>query len=380
MGSTVKNGAFSDISFVFIEWQKGQSPSDLYELNQIVEELDEQFFSNGVSEGITECLEHSYFPFYHAELLFGAIKQVFGDFSFKKISLANNDEGLSKGVFTPSVVDEVYLDDFTIDKDFTNILDAFIHEGFYGKCAKDYAHRGFKYDDVVKYFNEVLSAYQVSRDLTSVEMAKFIFPSAKDVEGIFGRTENLSEHEKNAERARMRSEYELKHKIASNNMKLTVLACLGLGLGLLSFGFAVYNNGSIKRTNTAVIGVYDELKKTDKLADNEHAVDVFSRYFLSYYYSGNKDSLKEFLSNGDAKYTQPDKASISSALLETIKLADDAKDTFEVTYVVSTTKASDNSTSTNRINFEVKKDNNSTYGYVVISEPVTSPYVSSSDK
>lgn len=376
MGSTVNKGTFSDKSFVYIEWQKGQSPNDLTDLNQIIEELDEQFFSSGASEGIAGCLKYSYFPFYHTELLFGAIKEVFGDFSFKRVSLANNDEGLSNGEFTPSTVDEVYLDNFTIDDSYTTLLDAFIHEGFYGKCAKSYAKQGYEYNDVVKYFEEVLSAYQVSLDETSSDMSRFVLPSAKDVENIFGKTEELSQHEKNKERAKKRNQQQFQQKIASNNMKMTILVCLAMLLALVGIIFGVVNNNSIKRTNTAVVGVYNSAKKTDKLVDNEHSADVFSRYFLSYYYSGNKDSLSEFLSDGDAKYTQPDKATVSSALLESIKLTDSDKNTYELTYVVTTTKSSDSSTATNRITFEIQKDNNATYGYVIISEPVTSPYVS----
>ena len=98
-----------------------------------------------------------------------------------------------------------------------------------------------------------------------------------------------------------------------------------------------------------------------------------ARYFLSYYYSGDKDKLKAYLDNNDAKFTNPEVATVSSTMLEKVELVKNEKDTYEVTYVVGTTDEAQKTT-VRRVTFNVKKKTSATQGWVVTTEPTTTAF------
>lgn len=339
MVSIVKNGAFSDISFVKIEWLKGKSPNDNDNLARIIEEVDEQFFGTGVTEGIEECLKHSYFPFSHAEILFANIKEVFGDFVLKRVSLANNEEGLRKNTFIPSTEDEVSISNLKLDDSYTNLIDVFIKEGFYGDCGRQFAQQGYSYNDVLNYFREVLSAYQKSRDLKSTEMNRFQLPSAEEVESVFGNKKSKSDMSNDTDRLNNMNNQYFKDKLKQLNLKIIVLTIVSVLSLIVSVVFFVINSSSISNNYRSLQTINTKVSQSEKLLSEQHSADVFGRYFMSYYYSGNKDNLSEFLASNDAKYTQPDTATVNTALLENITLKDSSKNTYELTYVVTTTKS-----------------------------------------
>lgn len=121
-----------------------------------------------------------------------------------------------------------------------------------------------------------------------------------------------------------------------------------------------------------MIALYQELKNTQNLVEKEHQIDVFSRYFLPNYYSGKKENLKDFLSDGDAKYTVPKEGVLQSMILEKLTYESKTKE-YTVTYVLSV-KEGDKASSI-RLRFSVKTSKSSKYGYVVMAEPTETDYL-----
>jgi hypothetical protein len=79
-----------------------------------------------------------------------------------------------------------------------------------------------------------------------------------------------------------------------------------------------------------LVATTDKVERLTMIQDHEHEIDVMARYFLSYYYSGDKDKLKAYLDNNDAKFTNPEVATVSSTMLEKVELVKNEKDTYEV--------------------------------------------------
>ena len=119
--------------------------------------------------------------------------------------------------------------------------------------------------------------------------------------------------------------------------------------------------------------LYQEQQNIQKLQAKEHAADVFGRFFIPNYYSGNKEALNPFLSSGDAKYTQPEQAQVISNLLESVKLEKDGS--FTLTYVITFSTA-EGVNKIKRLSFGIKEDSKAEYGFLITSEPVTSIYIS----
>ena len=79
------------------------------------------------------------------------------------------------------------------------------------------------------------------------------------------------------------------------------------------------------------------------------------------------------MDNNDAKFTNPEVATVSSTMLEKVELVKNEKDTYEVTYVVGTTDEGQKTT-VHRVTFNVKKKPSATQGWVVTSEPTTTAF------
>ena len=134
----------------------------------------------------------------------------------------------------------------------------------------------------------------------------------------------------------------------------------------------VYNS-NFTRVKKELVATTDKVERLTMIQDHEHEIDVMARYFLSYYYSGDKDKLKAYLDNNDAKFTNPEVATVSSTMLEKVELVKNEKDTYEVTYVVGTTDEAQKTT-VRRVTFNVKKKPSATQGWVVTSEPTTTAF------
>ena len=149
-------------------------------------------------------------------------------------------------------------------------------------------------------------------------------------------------------------------------------------MSVFAIGFCSVTYKTVKDQDQKINFLYEELTMVKKVQENEHAVDMVSRYFITYYFTGNKEAIKPYLSNGDAKFTQPVKAQVTSTILEKISLNDDGE-TYNVSYVIGL--RSENSTvSSERISFNIKSDEQSLMKWVVISEPLREPFSSTNGK
>lgn len=133
------------------------------------------------------------------------------------------------------------------------------------------------------------------------------------------------------------------------------------------FAFTQLSNQSEK-----VNFLYQEQKNTQLIISTKNEVDVFSRYFLPSYYSGKKENLGDFLSEGDAKFTQPKEGILQSVILEKLNY-DSETQKYTVSYILSVKKG-DKSSSV-RLTFDVKASDSSKYGFVVETEPKETNYL-----
>lgn len=342
-------GVIEDPSFLYIEWTKVDSPKKNQQLRDLIEDLDEEYFYD--SPTIDSSLP--WLTFYQGETLFRGIQDTFDEFTLAKVSLANNDEG------KPSIKDEPFVTDFVIDDSYDNILEPLMIASLQDKRFKSYS-----YDDLAMYFNDsnngILKTYAESMNISSAELP--FFPSEEEVERTPSRKPKSSSSSKSSSPL---DESNLMTKIALG------VGAVGLIAGLSGLGVGLMNGNRTADNRNKVVYLYKEQKKVKAILDHEHKADVFGRFFISNYYSGNKKSLSAFLSSGDAKYTQPEQLKINSNLLEAIDLNDN--DTFKLTYVLSVTNQEGN-TETTRLTFSIKEDKKAKYGYVVVTEPISSPF------
>ncbi len=147
-----------------------------------------------------------------------------------------------------------------------------------------------------------------------------------------------------------------------------LLATLAIG-GIVS---SVIAYTQLTKQNEQVTYLYQELKNTQNVINEEHQIDVFSRYFLPNYYSGKKENLEEFLSDGDAKYTVPKEGTLQSVILEQLTYEPETKE-YQPTYVLSV-KEGDKARSI-RLSFTAKKSDSAKYGFVVTTEPKEADYI-----
>lgn len=164
--------------------------------------------------------------------------------------------------------------------------------------------------------------------------------------------------------------------VEDKSTKKVAVAALIFAFILLLISLTLFRR--ISKLEDSISILNSSIQETQMLQDNEHEIDVFSRSFLTYYYSGDKDKIKAFLADNDAKYTIPETATVASTLLEDISYNSNEK-TYKVTYVI-TFKDNDNIT-INRVTFDVKKNTkkSSDYAWAIASEPSTKPYVNSSN-
>ena len=153
-----------------------------------------------------------------------------------------------------------------------------------------------------------------------------------------------------------------------------IYALLGL-LGVLAVGGIISSMmafSQLSKQSEQVTYLYQELKGTKYLIDKEHQIDVFSRHFLPNYYSGKKENLTDFLSDGDAKYTVPKEGILQSVILEKLTYDSKTKE-YIVTYVLSVKKG--DKASSIRLSFTVKGFDSAKYGFVVTTEPKETDYI-----
>ena len=146
------------------------------------------------------------------------------------------------------------------------------------------------------------------------------------------------------------------------------LGIAGLLIGLVGVVIGIMGNNKRAELEAQTAYLYQEQQNIQKLQAKEHAADVFGRFFIPNYYSGNKEALNPFLSSGDAKYTQPEQAQVISNLLESVKLEKDGS--FTLTYVITFSTA-EGVNKIKRLSFGIKEDSKAEYGFLITSEPVS---------
>ena len=342
----------TDDLFLEITWEDGKGPEDDRELLAIIEVLDH---SSGYSQRISK--NFPYLTFQQAELLFRELKQMYGQFQLKKVAIAHLE---GKNVVTEG---EVYASPFLITEDYENLLLPLIQAIL---TRSEFAN--YSYQEKREYFeNQIYPVYKQSMGLSDSSLP--LFPAE-------GETAVLSQPNRPSHDLKAGGQITVAPPIAQKqSVSLKKIYLFLGGLGVLSviniicvfFAFAQLSSQSEK-----VNFLYQEQKNTQLIISTKNEVDVFSRYFLPSYYSGKKENLVDFLSEGDAKFTKPKEGILQSVILEKLNY-DSETQRYTVSYILSV-KRGDKSSSV-RLTFDVKASDSSKYGFVVETEPKESNYL-----
>lgn len=342
----------TDDLFLEITWEDGRGPEDDSELLAIIDVLDH---SSGYSQRISK--NFPYLTFQQAELLFRELKQMYGQFQLKKVAIAHLE---GKSVVTEG---EVYASPFLITEDYENLLLPLIQSIL---TRSEFAN--YSYQEKREYFeNQIYPVYKQSMGLSDSSLP--LFPAE-------GETAVLSQPNRPSHDLKAGGQITVAPPIAQKqSVSLKKIYLFLGGLGVLSviniicvfFAFAQLSSQSEK-----VNFLYQEQKNTQLIISTKNEVDVFSRYFLPSYYSGKKENLVDFLSEGDAKFTKPKEGILQSVILEKLNY-DSETQRYTVSYILSV-KRGDKSSSV-RLTFDVKASDSSKYGFVVETEPKESNYL-----
>lgn len=337
----------TDDLFLEVAWEDGKSPEDDSELLGLIEGLD-------TSISIEKSLP--YLTFLQAELLFQALKEAYGHVQLKRVAICHLEgkEAVSEG--------EVFASPFIIGQEYQNLLLPLIQS-----IMTSPAFQAYTYQEKREYFvNQVYPAYKSSVGIQ--ESALPLFPEeGEQVSTIIPQRKNSPEVSISATQQSNAKSYK---EISFKRVYLLIGFLVALSVGLMIS--SVISHAQLSKQKEQVTYLHQELTKAQNLADEEHQIDVFSRYFLPNYYSGKKENLKDFLSTGDAKYTVPKEGTLQSVILEKLTYNSKTKE-YTPTYVLSI-KEGDN-VSNIRLVFSIKISRSSKYGYVVTTEPEESDFI-----
>lgn len=342
----------TDDLFLEVTWEEGKSPEDDSELLGIIEGLDQQYldFDHTIEESLP------YVTFYQAELLFQALKDAYGHMELKKVAICHLEgkEAISEG--------EVFASPFIIDQRYQNLLLPLIQSIMTGSDFQTYT-----YQEKREYFvNQIYPAYKASLGIQ--ESALPLFPEeGEQVLAPFTQQQQVPNINVGATPQAVVNVADQK-SLKKVYLLMGLLATLAIG-GIVS---SVIAYTQLTKQNEQVTYLYQELKNTQNVINEEHQIDVFSRYFLPNYYSGKKENLEEFLSDGDAKYTVPKEGTLQSVILEQLTYEPETKE-YQPTYVLSV-KEGDKARSI-RLSFTAKKSDSAKYGFVVTTEPKEADYI-----
>lgn len=343
----------TDDLFLEITWEDGKSPDDDSELLGIIEGLDQQYLDI-FSQSIEESLP--YLTFFQAENLFQTLRDTYGQLQLKKVAICHLEgkEAVSEG--------EVFASPFVIDRTYHNLLLPLIQAIMTGSDFQYYT-----YKEKREYFvNQIYPAYKNSLDIP--ESALPLFPEEGEPipvtntslpqQPVVDNTAATDAPKAPLSKTSLKKVYLL--------LGMTSVIALGGVIGTIS------SATQLSKQSEQLTYLYQEEKNAQMVMKAEHQIDVFSRYFLPNYYSGKKENLVDFLSDGDAKYTVPKEGTLQSVILE--KLTYDSKTKqYNVSYVLSVKEG--DTVSNIRLSFVVKASKGSKYGYIVTTEPKASNYI-----
>ena len=344
--------SITDELFLELTWEDGRGLEDDSELVDIIEGLDHLAnFPQPISKSLP------YLTFQQAELLFKELKQAYGKFQLKKVSIAHLE---GKSAVTEG---EVYASPFLVTEDYENLLFPLIQAIL---TRSEFA--SYSYQEKREYFeNQIYPVYKQSLGLSDSSLP--LFPAE-------GETLVHSQSSRLPPIPKARDQTDATYPVSQKQSSFLKKFYLFLGfVGVITivnivcvfFAFTQLSNQSEK-----VNFLYQEQKNTQLIISTKNEVDVFSRYFLPSYYSGKKENLVDFLSEGDAKFTQPKEGILQSVILEKLNY-DSETQKYTVSYILSVKKA-DKSSSV-RLTFDVKASDSSKYGFVVETEPKESNYL-----
>lgn len=339
----------TDDLFLEITWEDGRGPEDDSELLDIIKGLDH---ISDFSQPIAKSLP--YLTFHQAELLFRELKQAYGQFQLKKVAIAHLE---GKSAVTEG---EVYASPFLITKYYENLLIPLIQAIL---TRSEFAN--YSYQEKREYFeNQIYPVYKQSLGLSDSSLP--LFPAEGET-AVLSQPNRPSHDLKVGGQTAVAPPIFQKQSVSLKKIYLFLGVLTVVNIVCVFFAFAQLSSQSEK-----VIYLYQELKNTQNLVDKEHQIDVFSRYFLPNYYSGKKENLTDFLSDGDAKYTVPKEGTLQSVILEKLTYDSKTKE-YTVTYVLSVKEGE--KASSIRLSFSVETSKSSKYGYVITTEPKASEYI-----
>ncbi|QIQ93132.1 hypothetical protein [Streptococcus mutans] len=341
----------TDDLFLEITWEEGKSPEDDSELLGIIEGLDQQHLDT-FQHPIEESLP--YVTFLQAELLFKSLQDAYGQLQLNRVAICHLEgkEVVSEG--------EVFASPFVIDENYQNLLLPLIQA-----ILTDPEFQSYTYTEKREYFvNQIYPAYKVSLGIQESSLP--LFP----VEGE--QVSSVTPTQKQVYQTSVTPTQPVVAPSVKESSLKKVYVLLGL-LGVLAAGGIISSMmafSQLSKQSEQVTYLYQELKDTKSLINMEHQVDVFNRYFLPTYYSGNKKALSEYLSDGDAKFTVPKDGTLQSVILEKMTYDPKTKE-YRSTYVLS---VKHDEPSNVRLTFNVKVAD-SKKGFVVTTEPKESNYI-----
>lgn len=338
--------------FLELVWEEGKSPEDDNELLGIIEGLDHQYvdtFQHSIEDSLP------YLTFFQAEVLFHELKETYGHFQLKKVAVCHLEgkEAVSEG--------EVFASPFIIGRHYQTLLQPLIEAIL---TEEDFA--SYSYSEKREYFiNQVYPVYKNSLGIQ--ESALPLFPEEGE------EVQRANSYKVSRQVALKPSQVEGSKTTGVLSLKKVFLLFGLLGIVTLgSVGAVSISFSQLAKQSEQLNYLHKELQDTKHLVASEHQVDVFSRYFLPQYYSGKKEALTAFLSEGDAKYTVPKTGTLQSVIVEQMTY-DSEKEEYQVAYVLALRQ--EETTISVRLSFTVTALESSPYGFVVTTEPIESPYL-----
>lgn len=140
------------------------------------------------------------------------------------------------------------------------------------------------------------------------------------------------------------------------------LTLLSLIFSILSFSLVLNQAHKIETTNYSSVKT---IQSFNKIESGES--DVFCRYFLPNYFSGNDSHLKDFISSNNISVQE---ATLQSVLLEKVSERENKRQA--LTYVIALKEKDE--VRTKRLTIIVKKAPTSRYGFEVVKQPKETQY------
>lgn len=362
---------FSDPLFIYIDFGERNHPDNNELVRDIIEEIDIEHFSNDTKSTIRKCLP--FLTFKQTELLFRKLRDNFDIFSIKGIALATQLDSYNTLTGKANIDQTPRIVPFEITKSYKNIVIPLIEE-----AHRDPRFKNNSYEKLSIYFNNpqkgLIPNYGVSLGLSRTEFP--LYPTPGSIKGELKRemTSSSSRYARvnkggGEKRVMPEDYYSSEPKPDKLSRSLSVVAVVLSTLGLV-VALRAHSNLSFTQQSLNQVAVVST--NTEKIQDKEHELDTYARYFLSAYYSGDKNDVAPFLANNNAKYTIPQAQTVMTMLFQDI--AYNAKENiYTLAYVISM-KDADNSVTQSRIEFNVVADKEKTSGWSVSSEPTSTPF------